>query len=62
MNPIPAIQYPDWLHKRIKAEENKFKQKDIQQFFKATQKPKTVDVEDLQTMGVIDAKKATKLQ
>ena len=25
MNPVPRIKYPDWLHKRIKAEDEKFK-------------------------------------
>ena len=33
MNPVPRIQYPDWLHKRIKAEDDKFKQKDMKHFF-----------------------------
>ena len=33
MNPVPKIQYPDWLHKRLKAEEAKFKQKDMKFFF-----------------------------
>jgi DNA polymerase epsilon subunit 1 len=61
MNPIPAIQYPDWLHKRIKADENKFKQKDIKHFFKVATKP-NFEVEDLHTMGVIDASKAQQIQ
>ena len=33
MNPVPRIQYPDWLHKRIKADDDKFKQKDMKHFF-----------------------------
>ena len=33
MNPVPKIQYPDWLHKRLKAEEARFKQKDMKFFF-----------------------------
>jgi DNA polymerase epsilon subunit 1 len=33
MNPVPKIKYPDWLHKRIKAEDEQFKQKDMRFFF-----------------------------
>ena len=25
MNPVPEIEYPDWLHKRIKIQNDKFK-------------------------------------
>lgn len=25
LNPVPSIKYPDWLHKRIKANDEKFK-------------------------------------
>lgn len=34
MNPVPEIKYPDWLHKRLKARDDKFKQKDMKFFFK----------------------------
>ena len=61
MNPIPRIEYPEWLHKRIKAQEDKFKQKDMKHFFKVAQKTLT-DVEDLATMGVNTGMKALKLQ
>lgn len=33
LNPVPRIKYPDWLHKRIKATDEKFKQKDMKYFF-----------------------------
>ena len=37
LNPVPKIKYPDWLHKKIKAEEDRYKQKDMKHFFaKAT--------------------------
>lgn len=55
MNPIPKIAYPDWLHKRKRAEDDKFKQKQIGSFFNVAQK-KVVDVEDLQKLGVNTAK------
>lgn len=60
MNPIPRIEYPEWLHKRIKAQEDKFKQKDMHHFFKITQKT-VADVEDLATMGVNTGMKALKI-
>ena len=41
MNPVPRIQYPDWLHKRLKAQADTFKQKGIQHFFKVA------DIEDI---------------
>ena len=57
MNPIPRIAYPQWLHKRIKIKEDKFKQKDMKHFFNVA--PKVVkDVEDLATMGVVSETKA----
>lgn len=33
LNPVPKIAYPDWLHRRLKAEDEKFKQKDMKYFF-----------------------------
>jgi DNA polymerase epsilon subunit 1 len=41
LNPVPRIKYPDWLHKRIKAQNDQFKQKDMRQFFKVA------DIEDI---------------
>ena len=61
MNPIPKIAYPDWLHKRIKAEDDKFKQKDMKHFVTVAPKTKMIkDVEDLATMGVVSSTKAAK--
>jgi DNA polymerase epsilon subunit 1 len=57
MNPIPKIEYPDWLHKRIKAHDDKYKQKDLKHFFTVAPKS-TLDTEDLQKMGVLNPKKA----
>jgi hypothetical protein len=44
MNPVPRIEYPDWLIKQIKIRNNKFKQKKMENFFKVGVKP---DIEDL---------------
>jgi DNA polymerase epsilon subunit 1 len=44
MNPVPRIEYPEWLIKRIKIRNNKFKQKKMENFFKVGAKP---DIEDL---------------
>ena len=55
MNPVPRIQYPDWLHKRIKAQEDSFKQKDMKHFFKVA------DVEDLAKAKIIPSIGGNKL-
>jgi DNA polymerase epsilon subunit 1 len=34
LNPVPRIKYPDWLHKRLRDNDDKFKQKDMKFFFK----------------------------
>jgi DNA polymerase epsilon subunit 1 len=47
MNPIPRIAYPDWLHKRIKVNDDKFKQKELKHFFKVAPQKQIMDVEDL---------------
>jgi DNA polymerase epsilon subunit 1 len=47
VNPVPKIEYPPWLHKRIKAMNDKFKQKDMKHFFNVVDKPKTFEIEDL---------------
>eukprot|EP00347_Sterkiella_histriomuscorum_P016015 403354822 len=47
LNPVPRIQYPDWLHKRIKVQDEKFKQKDMKYFFKnQVKQPAIRDIED----------------
>jgi DNA polymerase epsilon subunit 1 len=60
MNPIPKIEYPAWLHKRKRVEDDKFKQKRISTFFTATT-DRVVDVEDLQKMGVLNGNKSQKI-
>jgi len=58
VNPVKSIEYPDWLHKRIKAKNDKFKQKDMKHFFSVVEKPKNIEIEDLQTMGVVNHMRA----
>jgi DNA polymerase epsilon subunit 1 len=57
MNPVPKIQYPDWLHKRIKTEEERFKQKDMKFFFKKITSQEAAtnairDIEDYATHNI----------
>ena len=47
LNPVPVIQYPDWLHKRLKDQEDTFKQKDMKHFFKVA------DIEDIARSRII---------
>ena len=49
MNPIPQIAYPNWLYKLKAAQDDKFKQKGISQFYKTIRVPKPGprDIEDL---------------
>ena len=61
LNPVPKIEYPEWLHKRIKANDDKFKQKDMRNFFKVVEKPAMAEIEDLQTMGVVSQLKANSI-
>lgn len=61
MNPVPKIAYPEWLHKRIKANDDKFKQKDMKHFFKVMEKPQITEIEDLETMGVVNPLKAMQI-
>lgn len=41
LNPIPMIEYPDWLRDQIKKQNETYKQKELKHFFKAA------DIEDL---------------
>lgn len=52
LNPVPKIKYPEWLHKRIKEEDEKYKQKDMKFFFQmaAKKEPSIRDIEDTVSM------------
>ena len=50
-NPVPRIRHPDWLHRRVAALDDKFRQHKVTDFFKPgapKQKPQTdmMDIED----------------
>lgn len=60
MNPIPKIAYPAWLHKRKRVEDDKFKQKRINNFFTVSTE-RLVDVEDLAKLGVLKGARAEKI-
>ncbi|EJT99609.1 DNA/RNA polymerase [Dacryopinax primogenitus] len=48
-NPVPRVRHPDWLHRRVAAQEDKFQQHKITNFFQSG--PKVVaasaDIEDM---------------
>jgi len=51
-NPVPRIRHPDWLHRRVAALDDKFRQHKVTDFFKPgapKQKPQAdmMDIEDL---------------
>ena len=47
MNPVPRIQYPDWLHKRLREQKDAFKQKGMKHFFKVA------DIEDMHKARIV---------
>ena len=51
-NPVPRIRHPDWLHRRVAALDDKFRQHKVTDFFKSgtpKQKPQAdmMDIEDI---------------
>ncbi len=42
-NPVPRIQHPDWLHKKIMEKNDTLKQRKISEMFTATAKPKPAE-------------------
>ncbi|KAI0057193.1 DUF1744-domain-containing protein [Artomyces pyxidatus] len=52
-NPVPRIRHPDWLHRRVAALDDKFRQHKVTDFFKQagpedkTQETQPMDIEDL---------------
>ncbi|CDO92771.1 unnamed protein product [Kluyveromyces dobzhanskii CBS 2104] len=46
-NPVPRVEHPDWLRKKIAISEDTFKQSSLNRFFKKTKAPPQVrDIED----------------
>ncbi|KAM3161469.1 DNA polymerase epsilon catalytic subunit [Lachancea thermotolerans] len=46
-NPVPRVEHPDWLKKRISVNDDKFKQTSLTSFFKSSKvKPLVRDIED----------------
>ncbi|KAI0946543.1 hypothetical protein AcW1_009982 [Taiwanofungus camphoratus] len=48
-NPVPRIRHPDWLHRRVAALEDKFRQHKVTDFFRPTNQANQAsrDIEDL---------------
>lgn len=48
LNPVPRIQHPDWLHKRVMEKSDVFKQRKISDMFsRVAKKTVVVDIEDI---------------
>jgi DNA polymerase epsilon subunit 1 len=57
MNPVPKIQYPEWLYKRLKVEDDRYKQKDMKFFFKKASQQEAAsnalrDIEDFAAANI----------
>jgi DNA polymerase epsilon subunit 1 len=54
-NPVPRIRHPDWLHRRVVAMDDKFKQHKVTDFFKrgqaAAEESQTSELPDLEEVG-----------
>lgn len=48
-NPVPRVQHPDWLHKKVLEKNDAFKQRRINEMFKSAPKPisEARDIEDI---------------
>ncbi|SCU95828.1 LAFA_0G02542g1_1 [Lachancea sp. 'fantastica'] len=60
-NPVPRVEHPEWLRKRIATKEDKFKQMSLNSFFKKSDKPLLADIEEAfreQPLGPIQRKNA----
>src|SRR5213076_2481457 len=47
-NPVPKVAHPDWLRRRVNAQNDKFKQRKVTDIFKKLD-PKLADVTNLST-------------
>jgi DNA polymerase epsilon subunit 1 len=54
-NPVPRIRHPDWLHRRVVAMDDKFKQHKVTDFLKrgpaAAEESRTSELPDLEEVG-----------
>ncbi|KAH9623648.1 hypothetical protein KSS87_011324 [Heliosperma pusillum] len=50
-NPVPRVVHPDWLHKKVREKEDKFRQKKIKDLFSA--KPDALEKDGAATSGAI---------
>ena len=44
-NPVPRVRHPDWLHSRLAARDDRFKQQKISDMFKATDQPLAISLD-----------------
>ena len=48
-NPVPKVAHPDWLRRRVNAQNDKFKQRKVTDIFKKVDAPKLTDVTNSST-------------
>lgn len=62
-NPVPRVEHPDWLKKRIAITEDKYKQSSLSRFFKkTTQAPQVRDIEDSFDASTMPSTKVAKVR
>lgn len=50
-NPVPRVVHPDWLHKKVREKEDRFRQRKLNDIFKAKETDKNTEgIEDMADM------------
>lgn len=62
-NPVPRVEHPDWLLKKIRISEDKFKQTSLNKFFSKSEKvPESGKVKDIEDLFKVETEELTKLK
>lgn len=48
-NPVPRVNHPDWLHKKVREKEDKFRQRKLVDIFSSANKDGVLDTDHLVT-------------
>lgn len=54
-NPVPKVEHPDWLKKRLATESDKFKQSSINNFLKSVNVSEVLKTKDIEDLFQVDA-------
>lgn len=59
-NPVPRVAHPDWLHKKVREKEDRFRQRKLKDIFTAKELDKNTeeieDIEDMEDLGTSKVK------